>query len=300
MTAIGFFDGGSRGNPGVAGSGWALYDKDENEITCGFAYVGSNDTNNTAEYDGVLNLIKACISHKIDNVKIYGDSDIVIKQIKGVYKCNKPHLQKYKDEIIDLLEKFKHYELIHVPRHENIIADALSNMAMNYIVREEGDYLFRDSRFKQAYENALSVSKKKTSQKKKNVKRKNIPTEKRKYIQFKDGPTKRVQLKRTKMEIIQDCDVYIGRKLCRGGWDLDASKYASPIPFYKTKNPQHAMKCYYGWVSKQKNILQCIFDGELDGKTLGCFCDIDSPCHGDVLVRLANNHDVVGDMLKKL
>lgn len=91
-----------------------------------------------------------------------------------------------------------------------------------------------------------------------------------------------VRIKREKGEIKQDCDVYIGRKCENGGWSLPQSKWANP--FRVSGDQQAAVDKYREWIMTQPDLLNSI--SELKGKTLGCWCK-PLPCHGDVLVELA-------------
>lgn len=88
-----------------------------------------------------------------------------------------------------------------------------------------------------------------------------------------------VQLKRRKGVVVQDCDVYIGRRMTMGGWNLPQSDWANPF--------KGATACpeYEAWIRTQPQLLARL--SELSGKCLGCWCvDKPQPCHGQVLVKL--------------
>lgn len=128
-----FTDGGARGNPGPAAAGWAIY-KGNELVTSGSKYLGVT-TNNVAEYQALilaLGKISKYALEDVDEVGVYMDSELAVKQIKGNYKINKPHLlvlyQKVKAELIRL-GKTVHVE--HVSRDKNILADSMVNECLD-------------------------------------------------------------------------------------------------------------------------------------------------------------------------
>lgn len=103
-----------------------------------------------------------------------------------------------------------------------------------------------------------------------------------------------VKLQRRKTgEIVQGCDVYIGRRLAMGGWNLPASKWANP---YSLKDcggsVDEAVRRYEEYLMHGEGVWLLDDLEELRGKVLGCWCKKKptNPCHGDVLVRLLNEH----------
>lgn len=94
-----------------------------------------------------------------------------------------------------------------------------------------------------------------------------------------------VRLRRVNGVVTQDCDVYIGRKWDRGGWDLEASKWANPFMAKKASEKAEAVEKFRDYLMDNEELMACI--GELKGKSLGCWCK-PGPCHGDVLAELAN------------
>ncbi len=92
-----------------------------------------------------------------------------------------------------------------------------------------------------------------------------------------------VCLKRKNGKIVQDCDIYIGRKINMGGWNLPQSKWANP---YKIKDIESIDKClqlYEEYIRSNKILMMSL--SELQGKTLGCWCK-PKKCHGDILIKL--------------
>jgi ribonuclease HI len=118
------FDGGCRPNPGCGAGAFIIYNDKNEEITRGSKYI-EKGTNNICEYTGLLMGIEKCISLGIDNIKIEGDSLLVINQITSKWKVNNQVLRELNLKIMDLLKNIK-FEAKHVYREFNKEADALS------------------------------------------------------------------------------------------------------------------------------------------------------------------------------
>lgn len=123
-----YFDGGSSGNPGPAGSGSVLYQQDGIEIWSDSHYVGDLETNNTAEYTGLIRGLEEIVAREIQHVQILGDSQLVIRQMQGEYKVSSPHLQLLHAKAQALVTRVPHIEWQHIPRALNKRADALSRV----------------------------------------------------------------------------------------------------------------------------------------------------------------------------
>ncbi len=95
--------------------------------------------------------------------------------------------------------------------------------------------------------------------------------------------SKVVRIQRKGAKIVQDCDVYIGRAWNMGGWKLPKSKWANPFSVKQSGTATKAVERYREYVMSSPKLLADL--GELQGKTLGCWCK-PGPCHGDVLVQL--------------
>lgn len=130
-----YFDGASRGNPGQSGLGF-LVCKDDDDIYKCSKYIGNNYTNNYAEYMGVYEGLKWSFENKINNLIIKGDSQLVIKQLKGEYKVKSPNLQELYDKCSKLLKLFDNYELYHIDRKLNSEADKLANLSLDNFNQE--------------------------------------------------------------------------------------------------------------------------------------------------------------------
>jgi ribonuclease HI len=119
------FDGSSRPNPGMMTAGYVIQDDDKKVITSA-SVSGGEGTSNEAEYIGLLSGILKALELGLKHVQIFGDSQLIINQVLGKFKCKKPRLIQYRDEIQALLKKFYTYELAQVPRNQNKQADKLT------------------------------------------------------------------------------------------------------------------------------------------------------------------------------
>lgn len=124
------FDGGSRGNPGLCGCGYAIL-KDDVVVWEGYKKVSDNNTNNFAEYMGIILGLEHAVENNIQTLHIKGDSLLVINQLVGKWKVNSSNLKPLYIEAKALLEKINMVTLGHVKRDKNKIADKLANKAMD-------------------------------------------------------------------------------------------------------------------------------------------------------------------------
>jgi len=126
------FDGGSRGNPGTAGCGMVLYDTNDGaEIWSGYQYLGESNTNNEAEYMGLITGLQCAKSLGIQNIVVQGDSQLILRQLEGRYKVKSPNLKVYYEEALSVSREFTSFETSHIERARNARADELANLAMD-------------------------------------------------------------------------------------------------------------------------------------------------------------------------
>ena len=125
-----YFDGASRGNPGMGGYGVAIFSNDE-EIKTYSKFIDKSVTNNEAEYQGCLKCLKYAYKHKLNNVIIKGDSNLVIKQMNGEWKCKAKNLIPIYEKCLKYRNRLSKVVFIHVPRKENSRADELANIALD-------------------------------------------------------------------------------------------------------------------------------------------------------------------------
>ena len=129
-----YFDGASRGNPGLAGAGAVIYEGDTEKYAV-TAYVGDNETNNEAEYYGLIIGLQTCLEEGlVGTLRVIGDSQLVIRQMKGMYAVRHPRLVELHAAARELVRRLVvggcavMYD--HVLRGENKRADELSNRAI--------------------------------------------------------------------------------------------------------------------------------------------------------------------------
>jgi len=135
MQVTMYCDGGSRGNPGVAGSGSVVYDA-SGETLAEIAYVvGKKSSNNVAEYYGLIRGLEACAQIGATHVDVFMDSKLVVEQMTGRWKIKHPDMQKLAREARELASGFVKVTYTWVPRAKNKKADELSNVAMDAAAR---------------------------------------------------------------------------------------------------------------------------------------------------------------------
>ena len=126
LEAVLYFDGGIR--QGVMAYGWLAVNPDNEEevIASGHRTCGSG-TSNIAEYRALIAGLQGSLKAGIDVVHIIGDSQLIVKQVTGAFKVNKPALIEHRDRVLELLDHFENHTIKWVPRRENKRADALVN-----------------------------------------------------------------------------------------------------------------------------------------------------------------------------
>ena len=124
------FDGGSRGNPGPAGIGVVLRAADGTPLVTLGRYIG-RATNNVAEYRALITAIEKARELGARRVRILGDSELIVKQMRGEYRVKNPDLRVLYDEASGLLREFDSATIEHNYRESNALADKLANLAMD-------------------------------------------------------------------------------------------------------------------------------------------------------------------------
>ena len=129
-TAVIYSDGGSRGNPGPSASGFVIMNEAGEVIAEGGAYLGET-TNNIAEYQAVyLGLEKAQeLGFRVVDFRM--DSQLVARQLNGVYKIKHPELQPIHSRISELAHQFDRVTFTHVLREYNTLADGVVNKILD-------------------------------------------------------------------------------------------------------------------------------------------------------------------------
>lgn len=131
MTSTIQVDGASRGNPGPSAVAWIIQ-HDESIVDEGAEFVGEG-TNNRAEWIALTRgLERAREQDWVDrNLTVQGDSELVIKQITGVYRCRDEDLRRWFDKASGLIDHFEEVGFEHIPREQNELADALANEVLD-------------------------------------------------------------------------------------------------------------------------------------------------------------------------
>jgi len=129
-----FADGGSRGNPGPAASAAVLVKGNGKVVRETARYLGIA-TNNVAEWMAVLIGLEAARDLGIRALAIRLDSELVVKQLSGEYRVKHPDLQPLHRRVVALLRAFGHFDVAHVRREQNKLADALVNRILDQEAR---------------------------------------------------------------------------------------------------------------------------------------------------------------------
>ncbi|HYO52028.1 ribonuclease HI family protein [Archangium sp.] len=125
-----FSDGAARGNPGPAGAGAVLMDAEGRVVARLGRFLGIQ-TNNHAEYMGLLLGLKHARSLGVKELEVLADSELLIRQLQGRYQVKSPTLRPLYEEASALLKQFSRVKLTHVPREKNKAADEMSNRAID-------------------------------------------------------------------------------------------------------------------------------------------------------------------------
>lgn len=125
-----FTDGGSRGNPGPSATGVILLDMEDNVVKKSSKYLGET-TNNQAEYQALQEGLALAQNSGVKELEVYMDSELIVKQINGLYKIKNPDLKLLYDDIKNKSAGFSKITFTHVPRTMNKLADALVNETLD-------------------------------------------------------------------------------------------------------------------------------------------------------------------------
>jgi ribonuclease HI len=124
-----YFDGAARGNPGPAAVGYVVVSS-EGVLAEGGERVGER-TNNAAEYEALVRALEVARDCGLDEVDVRGDSELIVRQVRGEYDTNDPGLRERRVRALELLDAFDRWSIAHVPREVNDRADRLANEALD-------------------------------------------------------------------------------------------------------------------------------------------------------------------------
>jgi ribonuclease HI len=123
-------DGGSRGNPGPAAYGVVVRDGSGEIVARLKKYIGQN-TNNVAEYFGLIAALDYAQAHAVRAMRVESDSELLVKQMRGQYKVKSADLRPLYERARKMSQAFESFRIDHVYREQNREADALVNQALD-------------------------------------------------------------------------------------------------------------------------------------------------------------------------
>jgi ribonuclease HI len=129
-------DGAARGNPGEAGCGAVVFD-DKGEVRSELAHYIGEATNNVAEYEALIVGLEAALSLGARHLRIQSDSELLVRQVNGIYKVRNPRLSTLHQRVTGLLRRLENYRIMHVRREQNRLADRLANRAIDQALRRK-------------------------------------------------------------------------------------------------------------------------------------------------------------------
>ena len=125
-----YFDGGSRGNPGLAG--WGAYiANDDGTVLAELSGALGVATNNVAEYHGLIAALQWAADNDVTAWAVKGDSLLLVEQMRGNYKVKNEGLKPLHMKARMLVMQIGNVSFAHVPREKNKDADRLSNVGMD-------------------------------------------------------------------------------------------------------------------------------------------------------------------------
>jgi phosphoribosylglycinamide formyltransferase-1 len=125
-----YIDGGSRGNPGPAAAAFILEEPPETQLEAKAYFLGKA-TNNVAEYTGIVKALEAAKQIGAKRLKIFSDSQLLVKQINGEYRVKSDQIRPLYQKALNLLNQFESWKVQYVTREKNKQADRLVNKALN-------------------------------------------------------------------------------------------------------------------------------------------------------------------------
>ncbi len=130
-----YTDGAARGNPGESASGYIIYGDGEEILKKHEEYNGIK-TNNYAEYNAIMLALDWCLKNMGDpkelDITLYSDSQLVVKQLNGIYKVKSPDMVELNDRTKMMIKNLGSFKIINVPRENNGIATV--DAALNHFL----------------------------------------------------------------------------------------------------------------------------------------------------------------------
>lgn len=129
MKARIYTDGAARGNPGPAGIGIVI--KNEKKVLLEVSDFIGKATNNIAEYMALIRGLEEAIDLGEDEVEVFADSELMVKQIQGEYRVKNQGLIPLHHHVKSLIKKFKSFDISYITRQDNKRADSLANQGID-------------------------------------------------------------------------------------------------------------------------------------------------------------------------
>jgi len=123
---VAYVDGSSHGSPGPSGIGVIVMDPDARRFRIS-KWIGWQD-NNVAEYAALLEVLQWAVARKAESLRVYSDSDVVVRQMSGVYACHSPRLYSLNWVCRKLAQNLE-FAISRIPRELNVEANLLANTA---------------------------------------------------------------------------------------------------------------------------------------------------------------------------
>jgi ribonuclease HI len=130
-----YADGACWGNPGPAAIGAIVKDDKQIILATVSEYIGQG-TNNQAEYRAVIAGLQTALKLKPHEIRVFLDSELIVKQLSGAYKVKNPLLRPLHQDVVNLLNKFQKYSVSHIRSEENEEAHSLAKVALKTAVKK--------------------------------------------------------------------------------------------------------------------------------------------------------------------
>lgn len=131
MKAKLYCDGGSRGNPGPSASAYILETIDGTVIDMNGRYIAHEETNNVAEYTALIMGLIAARRHRVSELFVISDSELMVRQMEGKYKVKDDKLKELSGMAFTAMVFFDNVEFTLVKREDNALADQLVNQTLD-------------------------------------------------------------------------------------------------------------------------------------------------------------------------
>lgn len=126
-----YVDGASRGNPGEAAIGISIRYRDSEAECHTISECLGIQTNNYAEYLALIEVLKWAVGQKATSLYVFSDSQLVVRQVQGIYKVKNPEIKKLHSQVMALVSEISDFKIEHIRREFNCRADELANIALD-------------------------------------------------------------------------------------------------------------------------------------------------------------------------